>query len=75
MPSIQSLCEALPEEIVLDYLSSHQEITNALGRSLTGITSENSMTDVFYSLRDKGEIEMVPGKSGNASAWRKKEPG
>jgi len=75
MPSIQSLCEALPEEIVIDYLSNHQEITNAIGRSLTGITSQNSMTDVFYSLRDKGEIEMVPGKGGNASAWRKKESG
>ena len=75
MPSMQALCEALPEQIVVDYLSNHQEITNAIGRSLTGITSEKSMTDVFNSLRDKGEIEMVPGKSGKASAWRKKEPG
>jgi hypothetical protein len=74
MPSIQSLCEALPEEIVMGYLSNHKEITNAIGRSLTGITSENSMTDVFHSLRDKGEIEMVPGSSGIASAWRKKAP-
>jgi len=74
MPSMQSLCEALPEEIVMEYLNNHQEITNAIGRSLTGITSEKSMTDVFYSLRNKGEIEMVPGKSGSASAWRKKEP-
>ena len=75
MPSVQSLCEALPEEIVMAYLSSHGEITNAIGRSLTGITSETSMTDVFHSLRNKGEIEMVPGKNGSASAWRKKEPG
>lgn len=74
MPSVQSLCEALPEEIVMAYLNNHEEITNAIGRSLTGITSENSMTDVFYSLRNKGEIEMVPGKSGGASAWRKKAP-
>lgn len=74
MPSIQSLCEALPEEIVMAYLSNHEEITNATGRSLTGITSENSMMAVFNSLRNKGEIEMVPGTSGSASAWRKKEP-
>lgn len=75
MPSVQSLCEALPEEIVMEYLSTHEEITNAIGRSLTGITSESSMTDVFHNLRDKGEIEMAPGKSGGASAWVKKEPG
>ena len=74
MPSMQSLCEALPEEIVMEYLSNHEEITNAIGRSLTGITSENSMTDVFHSLQNKGEIEMVPGKTGSASAWRKKDP-
>ena len=74
IPSVQSLCEALPEVIVLSYLDKHAEITNAIGRSLTGITSEATMRDVFQSLRDKGEIEMVPGKSGSASAWRKKAP-
>ena len=73
MPSMQSLCEALPEEIVMSYLDNHAEITNAIGRSLTGITSDNSMTDVFQSLRDKGEIELVPGKSGTAAVWRKKK--
>jgi hypothetical protein len=75
MPSIQSLCEALPEEIVMSYLNNHAEITNAIGRSLTGITSQNEMTDVFQNLRSKGEIEMVRGKSASASAWRKKETG
>ena len=74
MPSVQSLCEALPEEIVVAYLNNHEEITSAIGRSLTGITSEASMTNVFDNLRNKGEIEMVPGKSGSASAWRKKDP-
>ncbi len=43
------------------YLSNHEKITNAIGRSLTGITSESSMTDIFRSLQNKGEIEMVPG--------------
>jgi hypothetical protein len=71
LPSIQSLCEALPEEVVMAYLSNHQEITTAIGRSLTGITSASSMTDVFHSLRNKGEIEMVPGST---SAWQKKQP-
>ncbi len=74
IPSMQSLCEALPEEIVMEYLSNHEKITNAIGRSLTGITSESSMTEVFHSLQSKGEIEMVPGTRGSASAWSKKEP-
>lgn len=60
-----------PEQIVMDYLSNHEEITNAIARELTGIKSENSMKDVFYRLRDTGQIEPVPGKSGRASAWRR----
>lgn len=61
---------ARPEEIVMEYLASHQEITNKIGRSLTGITSENTMKEVFYSLRDAGKIERVPGKNGNKAAWQ-----
>ncbi|WP_329136616.1 putative DNA binding domain-containing protein [Streptomyces sp. NBC_01476] len=62
---------ARPHEIVMEFLDSHDEITNSIGRSLTGISSENSMKDVFYALRNVGKIEMVPGKRGNRSAWRK----
>ncbi|SEP65209.1 ATP-binding protein [Streptomyces radiopugnans] len=65
---------ARPHEIVMEYLDSHEEITNSTGRSLTGISSENSMKDVFYALRKAGKIEMVPGKRGNKSAWRKVPP-
>ena len=62
---------ARPQEIVMEYLASQDEITNAIGRGLTGITSENTMKDVFYSLRRANQIEMVPGKRGSKSAWRK----
>ncbi|MFI1454275.1 ATP-binding protein [Streptomyces roseus] len=62
---------ARPHEIVMDYLSNHDEITNVIARDLTGIPSENSMKDVFYALRKAGKLEMVPGKRGNKSAWRK----
>jgi len=58
-----------PEEIVLEYLKSHSEITNSTGRDLTGIRSENTMKEVFYSLRKLGQIQMVEGKKGSASAW------
>jgi ATP-dependent DNA helicase RecG len=61
---------ARPQEILLEYLVTHDEVTNSIGRSLTGITSENAMKDVFYSLRDAAKIERVPGKAGSKSAWR-----
>jgi hypothetical protein len=51
--------------------ASHSEIVNRVGRKITGITSENSMKNVFYRLRDRGLIEPVPGRVGFGSAWRK----
>ena len=63
---------ASPEESVMEYLDRHDEIVNRIGRQITGITSENSMKNVFYRLRDSGLIEPVPGRIGFASAWRKR---
>ncbi|GAB2769388.1 hypothetical protein GCM10027020_23260 [Nocardioides salsibiostraticola] len=62
---------ARPEEIVMEYLVTHDEITNRIARGLTGITSENTMKEVFYNLRDTNKIERVPGKNGNKAAWMK----
>ncbi|TEU15338.1 MAG: ATP-dependent DNA helicase RecG, partial [Anaerolineales bacterium] len=64
---------ASPEEAVLQYLETHEEINNRTARELTGITSENSMKEVFYRLRDRKLIERVPGKAGRSSAWRKRK--
>jgi ATP-dependent DNA helicase RecG len=63
---------ASPEEAVMEYLETHDEIVNRTGREITGITSENSMKNVFYKLRDRGLIEPVPGRAGFAAAWRRK---
>jgi ATP-dependent DNA helicase RecG len=63
---------ASPEESVMDYLANHAEIKNGIARELTGITSENSMKDVFLRLAKRDLIERVPGKNGAAAAWRKK---
>jgi ATP-dependent DNA helicase RecG len=62
-----------PEQLVMEYLENHEEITNIVAREITGIKSENSMKDVFYRLRDAGQIEQVPGRSGRSSAWKKVE--
>lgn len=64
---------ASPEESVMEYLDTHEEIMNRIGRQITGIGSENKMKNIFYKLRDRGIIEPVPGKMGIASAWRKKK--
>jgi ATP-dependent DNA helicase RecG len=62
---------ARPQEIVMEYLESHDEIANRIGRELCGIASENTMKDVFLALHKAGRIERVPGKRGNKAAWRK----
>jgi len=63
---------ASPEEGVMEYLKTHDEINNRTARQIAGITSENAMKNVFYRLRDQDLIERVPGKLGRSSAWRKK---
>lgn len=63
---------ASPEDLVLEYLKDHSEITNTIGRKLSGISSENTMKRVFYRLRDREIIEKVPDKKGGNSAWRLK---
>jgi ATP-dependent DNA helicase RecG len=62
---------ASPEESVMHYLQNHDVITNRIARELTGITSENSMKEVFYRLAKSNLIERVPGKRGAAAAWQK----
>lgn len=60
-----------PEQMVMEYLEANEEITNSVGRELTGIKSENSMKQVFYRLRDGGQLEQTPKIAGKKRAWRK----
>lgn len=66
---------ATAEELVLQYLKEHEEITNATGREITGIKDSNQMKDVFIRLKDLGQLERVPEKFSTASAWRKTHGG
>lgn len=63
---------ARPEELVLEFIEKHGEITNKQGRDISGIKDANIMKQVFYRLRDAGRIEPVPERKGSASAWKKK---
>lgn len=62
-----------PEQLVMEYLETHPEISNAVGREITGIRSENTMKEVFYRLRDRNQLEQVPGRQGNKAAWQLKQ--
>lgn len=62
---------ASPEQMVMEYLENHDEITNRIVRELTGIGSENKVKNIFYALLRRGQIERVPDKYGNKAAWRK----
>ena len=66
---------ASAEDIIMEYLQNNDRITNRVAREMTGIQSENSMKNVFWRLRKKSLIEMVPGLSGFSSAWQKNELG
>ena len=61
---------ASPEDAIMDYLETHDSITNTIGRELTGVRSDATMKNAFVRLRDKGTIELIPGSRGRSSAWR-----
>lgn len=64
---------ASPEELILEYLGSHSEISNSIAREICGIDSENEMKRVFQRLDQRELIERTPGKRGSASTWRQKK--
>jgi ATP-dependent DNA helicase RecG len=65
---------ARPEQLVMEFLAKHDQITNKQGREITGIRSENKMKEVFYRLRDNNKIELHPELKGPASAGAKPVP-
>jgi ATP-dependent DNA helicase RecG len=60
-----------PEELVMQYMESHDEITNTIARDVTGIRSENTMKNVFLKLKARNMLEPIPERKGSASAWRR----
>lgn len=60
-----------PEELIMNYMENHAEITNSIARDITGIKSENSMKNVFLRLKSRNMLEPIPERKGSASAWQK----
>jgi len=63
-----------PEELIMEYLKEHGEITNLIAREITGTASESSVKTIFYRLQRAGQIERVPERRGNKAAWRLATP-
>lgn len=63
---------ATPEEIIVRYLQSNDQITNRIARNLCYIGSENKMKTVLQRLVRKNIIELVPGTTRYSAAYRLK---
>ncbi len=61
---------ASPEEIITEYLQTHNEIANITVRQLTGIGSENQVKRIFQTMIKAGALESIPGRSLRYSAYR-----
>lgn len=63
---------ATPEEQVLEFLESNDQIRNRDARAITGIKSENKMKRVFYKMRDNNLLAPVYSSTGKTViAWKK----
>jgi len=61
---------ATPDELVLQFLKNHDQITNKEGREICFIGSENRMKRVFQRMISNGLIELVPGTTRYTAAYR-----
>ena len=60
---------ASPEEVVLEYLQSHDQITNKQARELCFIGSENRMKVVLQRMIRNELIKLVPGTTRYTAAY------
>jgi ATP-dependent DNA helicase RecG len=61
---------ATPEEIILEYLRTHDEIANREAREICYIGSENKMKRILQQMVSKELIETVPGRTRYNAAYR-----
>jgi ATP-dependent DNA helicase RecG len=61
---------AAPEETILEYLQSHEQIRNREAREICFIGSENKMKNILQSMVSRDLIELVPGTTRYTAAYR-----
>ncbi len=62
---------ASPEEMILEYLETHDKIVNRQARNITFIGSENKMKTILQRMVKQGLIELVPGTTRYNAAYQK----
>jgi ATP-dependent DNA helicase RecG len=61
---------ATPEELILEFLQTHEQITNKQAREICFIGSENKMKRIFQRMIASNLIELVPGTTRYTAAYR-----
>jgi len=61
---------ASPEEMILEYLADHDNITNRIARDICYIGSENKMKTILQRMVKYGNIELVPGRTRYTAAYQ-----
>lgn len=62
---------ASPEEMILEYLQTHEQIVNKQAREISFIGSENKMKTILQRMVKQGLIELVPGTTRYNAAYQK----
>lgn len=61
---------ATPEELILDFLKTHDQIRNKEARDICFIGSENKMKRTIQTMIANGLLELVPGTTRYTAAYR-----
>lgn len=61
---------ATPEELILEFLETHPQITNREAREICFIGSENKMKRIFQRMIARNLIELVPGTTRYNAAYK-----
>jgi len=61
---------ASPEELILEFLRTHEQIKNKEAREICFIGSENKMKRIIQGMISNGMLERVPGTTRYTAAYR-----
>lgn len=63
---------ASPEDAIMDYLNTHESISNCQARELCVIREDWRIRSIFGRMVEAGMIEKVPGSTTSNTAYRRK---
>ncbi|RXT50264.1 ATP-dependent DNA helicase RecG [Bosea sp. Tri-44] len=62
---------AAPQQLIIDFLRSNEEINNRIAREICFIGSENKVKLIFKDMIKSDVIERIPNRSQSKAAYRK----